>query len=34
LEKSPPAELNKCLECGEPTAQELCKACLLKDRIL
>ena len=34
LEKYPPAELNKCLECGEPTAQELCKACLLKDRIL
>jgi uncharacterized protein (TIGR00269 family) len=34
LEKYPPAELNECLECGEPTAQELCKACLLKDRIL
>ena len=34
LEKYPPAELNKCLECGEPTTQELCKACLLKDRIL
>jgi len=34
LEKYPPAELNKCLECGEPTSQELCKACILKDRIL
>ena len=34
LEKYPPAKLNKCLECGEPTSQEFCKACLLKKRIL
>lgn len=34
IEKFPPAELNKCSECGEPTSQKLCKACLLKNRIL
>ena len=34
LEKYPPAELNKCLRCGEPTSQELCKVCMLKERIL
>jgi len=34
LEKYPPVELNECSECGEPTSQELCKACILKDRIL
>jgi len=34
IEKYPPAELNKCLRCGEPTSQELCKACLFKDKIL
>jgi uncharacterized protein (TIGR00269 family) len=34
LKKYPPVELNECSECGEPTSQELCKACLLKDRIL
>ncbi len=34
LEKFPPAELNKCRICGEPTSQELCKACLLKKRVL
>jgi uncharacterized protein (TIGR00269 family) len=34
LKKYPPVELNKCLKCGEPTSQELCKACILKDRIL
>ena len=34
LEKYPPAELNRCPKCGEPTSQELCKSCILKDRIL
>ena len=33
LEKYPPAELNKCSKCSEPTSQKLCKACLLKNRI-
>lgn len=33
LEKYPPANLNRCSKCGEPTSQELCKACLLKNRI-
>ena len=33
LEKYPPAVLNECLKCGEPTSQELCKACLLKAKI-
>jgi len=33
FEKYPPAELNKCSECGEPTSQELCKACILKNKI-
>ena len=31
--KFPPVELNKCKECGEPTSQDICKACILKDRI-
>jgi len=34
LGKYPPAELDKCSKCGEPTSQKQCKACLLKDRIL
>jgi uncharacterized protein (TIGR00269 family) len=34
LDKYPPVELNKCLECGEPTSQDLCKVCILKKRIL
>jgi uncharacterized protein (TIGR00269 family) len=34
FEKYPPAELNKCNKCGEPTSQELCKACILKQRII
>jgi len=34
LEKYPPANLNKCARCGEPTSQEICKACILKDKIL
>jgi uncharacterized protein (TIGR00269 family) len=33
LSKYPPANLNKCEICGEPTSQELCKTCLLKKRI-
>jgi len=33
FDKYPPAELNKCKVCGEPTSQELCKACILKQRI-
>lgn len=34
LNKYPPVELNKCLECGEPTSRDLCKVCILKKRIL
>lgn len=34
LEKYPPAGLNECMKCGEPTSQDVCKACMLKDRIL
>ena len=34
LEKYPPAGLNKCSECGEPTSQDLCKTCMLKQRFL
>jgi uncharacterized protein (TIGR00269 family) len=33
LDKYPPVELNACMRCGEPTSQELCKACILKDKI-
>ena len=33
LDKYPPAELNKCPNCGEPTSQDLCKACILKEKI-
>ena len=33
LDKYPPADLNKCKICGEPTSQKLCKACILKKRI-
>jgi len=32
-EKYPPAELNKCKRCGEPTSQKFCKSCLLIDRM-
>jgi len=34
LDKYPPVELNKCLRCSEPTSQEICKACILKDKII
>ncbi len=33
LKKYPPANLSKCKTCGEPTSQELCKACILKQKI-
>jgi len=33
LERYPPAELNKCTKCGEPTSQEICKACTFKEKI-
>jgi uncharacterized protein (TIGR00269 family) len=34
FQKYPPSELNKCKKCGEPTSQETCKTCILKERIL
>jgi len=33
LEKYPPADLKKCKICGEPTSQNKCKVCLLKEKI-
>ena len=33
IEKYPPTGLKKCSICGEPTSQDVCKACILKDRI-
>jgi uncharacterized protein (TIGR00269 family) len=33
LDKFPPVGLNNCRECGEPTSQNICKACIFKDRI-
>ena len=33
LEKYPPVELNACNKCGEPTSQEICKTCILLERI-
>jgi uncharacterized protein (TIGR00269 family) len=30
----PPAELNECEGCGEPTNQKLCKTCILKNEVL
>jgi len=33
LKKYPPVTLNKCIDCGEPTSQELCKSCILKQKI-
>jgi len=32
-EKYPPAKLNRCEMCGEPTSQIFCKACTLKEKI-
>jgi uncharacterized protein (TIGR00269 family) len=34
LEKYPPVRLNKCVICGEPTSQKVCKACTFKEMIL
>jgi len=34
LEKYPPADLEECPKCGEPTSQKLCKACILKQKIM
>jgi uncharacterized protein (TIGR00269 family) len=34
LDKFPPAELNLCKICGEPTSKNKCKACSLKEKIL
>jgi len=33
LKKYPAANLKKCLVCSEPTSQNLCKACILKQKI-
>ncbi len=33
LEKYPITNLNRCKVCSEPTSQNLCKACVLKERI-
>ena len=30
----PPASLNSCQTCGEPTSQKLCKTCVLKKKIM
>ena len=34
FKKYPPTKLNKCNQCGEPTSQNMCKTCILKNRIL
>jgi len=34
IQKYPPANLNQCKKCYEPTSQIVCKTCLLKERIL
>jgi len=34
IDKFPPVKLNKCIKCGEPTSQNNCKACTLKEKIL
>ena len=33
LSRYPPVVLKNCSRCGEPTSQQLCKACVLKDRL-
>ena len=33
IDKYPPAKLNKCNICGEPTSQNLCKTCIFKTKI-
>ena len=32
-QKYPPTKLNKCKICGQPTSQDLCKSCILKQRL-
>lgn len=34
IKKYPPANLNHCKKCGEPTSQNICKTCILKEKIL
>ena len=34
LEKYTQTNLSKCIKCGEPTSQKLCKVCILKERII
>jgi uncharacterized protein (TIGR00269 family) len=34
FDRFPPADLNICKKCNEPTSQNVCKACILKDRII
>lgn len=34
FQKYPPANLNQCKKCGEPTSQNLCKTCILKNKVL
>ncbi len=34
FQKYPPANLNQCKKCGEPTSQNICKTCILKEKIL
>ena len=34
FDKYQPVKLNECSKCGEPTSQEICKACILKEKIL
>jgi uncharacterized protein (TIGR00269 family) len=34
VENFPPVNLNKCSECGEPTTKKICKACILKKKII
>jgi len=33
VKKYPPGKLQSCNRCGEPTSQELCKTCILRQRI-
>ncbi|MFO7677994.1 MAG: TIGR00269 family protein [Thermoplasmatota archaeon] len=33
IDKYPPVSLNCCKTCGEPTSQQICKACILKQKI-
>ena len=34
IDMYPPVDLNKCKDCGEPTSQMLCKACILRKKIM